>query len=273
MNEGHSIKAQINSLARPDQINPAKSIGKIGAGQTAAEDFAEIMRKLTPADTNSSAPADTASVSTNASLQDTKNHSSAADLASGESTESEDPDEIVGDIDGNGIVDSDDLGILLALWGTDSAKADLNSDGTVDIQDLNTLLANFGQPEPEKDLIPGDVDGDGIVGEADLKHLLDLFGSKSERADFNGDNIVDVNDLNILLSNWTMPNSPAEPNENEQPEGIPSDLTGDGVVDINDLKTLLNLMGTNSNKGDINGDGEVNFFDISELLNNLTPKQ
>lgn len=48
--------------------------------------------------------------------------------------------EILGDLDGNGVVDGADLGLLLGAWDTDDAAADLNSDGTVDGADLGLLL-------------------------------------------------------------------------------------------------------------------------------------
>ena len=50
---------------------------------------------------------------------------------------------IPGDIDGNGAVDSADLGVLLSTWGAGGA-ADLNGDGSVDSADLGILLANWG---------------------------------------------------------------------------------------------------------------------------------
>ncbi|MCA9284548.1 MAG: choice-of-anchor B family protein [Phycisphaerales bacterium] len=50
---------------------------------------------------------------------------------------------LVGDLDGNGVVDGADLGALLGAWGGKGA-ADLNGDGTVDGADLGILLANWG---------------------------------------------------------------------------------------------------------------------------------
>jgi len=50
-----------------------------------------------------------------------------------------------GDANRDGVVDSADLGVLLAAWGDDGCgEADINNDENVDSSDLGTLLANWG---------------------------------------------------------------------------------------------------------------------------------
>jgi len=51
------------------------------------------------------------------------------------------------DLNGDGVVDGADLGILLSNWG-DGGAADLNGDGVVDGADLGILLSNWG-PVPD----------------------------------------------------------------------------------------------------------------------------
>ena len=46
---------------------------------------------------------------------------------------------ILGDIDGNGVVNGADLGQLLGAWGT-AGPGDLNGDGIVNGPDLGALL-------------------------------------------------------------------------------------------------------------------------------------
>lgn len=56
-----------------------------------------------------------------------------------------------GDLNGDGIVDSADLNILLSNWGCIAPPAclgDLNNDGVVDSSDLNILLSNWGPCPP-----------------------------------------------------------------------------------------------------------------------------
>lgn len=48
------------------------------------------------------------------------------------------------DLNGDGIVNGSDLGILLAFWGTDCPLADLNEDGIVNGADLALLLSAWG---------------------------------------------------------------------------------------------------------------------------------
>ncbi|HMN96829.1 MAG TPA: GC-type dockerin domain-anchored protein [Phycisphaerales bacterium] len=49
-----------------------------------------------------------------------------------------------GDLNGDGIVDGADLGLLLSAWGSENFAADLNGDGVVDGADLGLLLAAWG---------------------------------------------------------------------------------------------------------------------------------
>ncbi len=48
------------------------------------------------------------------------------------------------DLNASGSVDGADLGLLLALWGSDDIEADINDDGIVDGADLGLLLSAWG---------------------------------------------------------------------------------------------------------------------------------
>ena len=55
------------------------------------------------------------------------------------------PSSPAGDLDGNGVVDGGDLGILLAAWHTRSKIVDLSGDGYVNGEDLGLLLADWAE--------------------------------------------------------------------------------------------------------------------------------
>jgi len=52
------------------------------------------------------------------------------------------------DINDNGVVDAEDLALLLAVWGTNNADADINGDGVVEGADLTLVLGSWGPCEP-----------------------------------------------------------------------------------------------------------------------------
>jgi len=54
----------------------------------------------------------------------------------------------VGDINGDGVTDTADLGLLIGAFGTSNAGADINGDGTVDTADLGLLIGVFDAPCP-----------------------------------------------------------------------------------------------------------------------------
>ena len=55
------------------------------------------------------------------------------------------PADVIGDADGDGYVDDDDLSLFLTNWGvgTEWGQGDFTNDGTVDDDDLNILLTNW----------------------------------------------------------------------------------------------------------------------------------
>lgn len=102
-----------------------------------------------------------------------------------------------GDLNGDGIVDGGDLGLLLAGWGT-SGPGDLDGDGTVNGSDLGLLLAEFSPPTTP---CPGDLDGNRTVDSADLGLLLALW-DQTGPGDLNGDGRTDSSDIGLLLAVW-----------------------------------------------------------------------
>lgn len=81
---------------------------------------------------------------------------------------------------------------------------------------------------------PADVDGDGVVGAADLLELIGNFGpcpGSSCIWDVNGDGVVDQADVQQVLQNM----GPCE--------GCPEDINGDGVVNGQDVAAVAKHLG------------------------------
>jgi hypothetical protein len=57
-------------------------------------------------------------------------------------------------------------------------------------------------PEVADAPCPGDVNGDGVVDLNDLNLVLTNFGQNTSDGDANGDGVVDLNDLNLVLTNF-----------------------------------------------------------------------
>ena len=49
---------------------------------------------------------------------------------------------------------------------------------------------------------PGDLDGDGAVGAADLRRMIAAFGTPEASADLDGDGVVTAADVSTLVANW-----------------------------------------------------------------------
>ena len=55
--------------------------------------------------------------------------------------------------------------------------------------------------EDEEPELPGDIDGDGVVGPADLGMILSFWGQPG-KGDLNGDGTTNAADLGMILANW-----------------------------------------------------------------------
>jgi hypothetical protein len=117
----------------------------------------------------------------------------------------------LGDINNDGVVNSSDLSILIADYGTSNGSADLNGDHTVDIIDLSVLLSNFGQTATSN--YDSTVLADGPVAfwdmnkqggsEADLSgpaHAGTYHGSPTLTSLPNGDQAANFNGSSQYLS-------------------------------------------------------------------------
>ncbi len=74
---------------------------------------------------------------------------------------------------------------------------------TLSINNSRIIVANF---RTDDCVIPGDLNGDGVINGTDIAILLSVWGSPGTGtgADINGDGTVNGSDLAFLLSNWTV---------------------------------------------------------------------
>jgi len=99
------------------------------------------------------------------------------------------------DCNNNGLEDPAEIAVGLV--------ADCNANGTPDSCDIAAGVATDGNANGRIDRCEADLNGDGIIGGADLALLLSAFGvAPGSPADFNGDNLVTGSDLAFFLSLW-----------------------------------------------------------------------
>ena len=112
------------------------------------------------------------------------------------------------DVDQDTDVDQDDFNAFMTVYS--GPQFDCNANAILDLQDIL----------------------DGTVADANNNGIPDVC---EDRGDFDGDGLVDRDDLLILLSQWgACPDPPAD---------CPADLDGDGFVSTVDLLILLGNWG------------------------------
>lgn len=101
-------------------------------------------------------------------------------LADERAAADESQESVINDCDGNGIDDAEDIASGAADSDSDGrldqcefAYGDLNLNGIINQQDVSILLGWWGIPSPQF----GDLDGDGSCGPEDLGALLARWGS------------------------------------------------------------------------------------------------
>lgn len=152
-----------------------------------------------------------------------------------------------------------DIETLMKIFGTsigDSnfmAEYDLDGNGSINLQDLNAMLANIAAAEQAVR------DPQMAFSQQDLDLLLQAFGAQPGdelydlALDLDGDGIIGLQDLNLMLANMVQPETPGGFTQNHIDQlmgafGATSgsenfiaelDLNGDGTLDLSDLNLLL----------------------------------
>ena len=200
-------------------------------------------------------------------------------------------DACMGDVDGDGDVDSTDLDLAVAHLGSAcTTPGDHNRDSVISWRDMDaTMYTVFqtdgrcrdadGNPLP---LCVGDADGDRDADNDDLLltlRYLSQSASVKSRIDLNHDGSIDRGDLEFFDRRYgrTECVTPACVGfdskgwcldaEGDRIYPCPGDLNGSGVVDAHDRHMIEAAMGTPVRLlGDLNGDCATEFDDVMKLL-------
>ncbi|MEM6334139.1 MAG: chondroitinase-B domain-containing protein [Planctomycetota bacterium] len=109
---------------------------------------------------------------------------------------------LLGDVDGDGDLDLQDIDLLAANFGLaapSETQGDLDGDGDVDLEDLRVLVEDL------IGTVMGDANLDYATNTSDLAILASNFGATANSwgaADFNGDGFVNTGDLAILAGGF-----------------------------------------------------------------------
>ena len=157
---------------------------------------------------------------------------------------------LIGDVNGDGIVNmTDTLDVLGGYGSTGSNALDINRDFVVDQIDLDMVSAQRGDTMGRRVL--GDVNGDYLVNSADVVETLSLTGSSTNAADLNRDGDVTAHDLNGIQSQLGETAC----------SQLPGDANGDRQVDVYDLILVYMSVGSSLTQFDCDKDGSVTLDD------------
>ena len=163
---------------------------------------------------------------------------------------------LLGDIDGNGQVNNTDFSKVLGAYGSTDDAFDINGDRIVDDQDIAILEANWGATLGRRLL--GDINGDNSVDSLDLAEVTGAWGTGASAADMNGDNVVDAFELNVVRARFGATAGTQ----------ILGDVDGNLKVDHIDALLTRGARGTQLLQFDLNGDGKITTVDEDIVWDN-----
>lgn len=187
--------------------------------------------------------------------------------------ENESKEDLLGDVNGDGIVDEKDVELVQkydagtgSLTDDEKKRADVNGDGVIDAGDALKILNMI----IDKNAVFGDVNGDGKLTQEDVDLIKNydagtgsLTDDEKKRADVNGDGDVDAGD-SVMISQLLLKET--------------GDINGDKKIDEEDALLILkhdsgisSLTEEQEKRADLNNDGVVDAGDaviILRIINN-----
>jgi len=106
-----------------------------------------------------------------------------------------------GDLNGDDVIDAEDVDLLFNYISSSSGAGDVNSDGVVDLGDMDFLIRRILATEY------GDFDLNGRIDNTDLTALGVNMGDLARGwadGDTNGDGVVDTTDLTVLATYYNF---------------------------------------------------------------------
>lgn len=164
------------------------------------------------------------------------------------------------DVNGDGVVDAVDYGLVANAVGLADPRLDLDGNGTVGKEDIAILLGFFGGGCAKS--CPADLDGDGDVDGDDRARLEADIGLDC-RPDLDRDGRVDAGggddeDADVLFAYFRQPAPPWTAESR-------ADLRVDQFVNRLDYEVLAAAVPRDC-RADLNSDGAVDATDVWALL-------
>ena len=163
---------------------------------------------------------------------------------------------VLGDVNGDYIVNTLDILEALSQYGTDTGSADIDQNGSVGSFDIKAIRTQMGETACSQ--LAGDANGDKVVNVYDLIVTYVAIGSTQTQFDCNKDGAVTTADYYLV-------NDALGTIAGDTFEG---DINGDWVVDDADIDLIAATLGEAWPQADIDGNGTVAQSDLLLSLPN-----